>query len=662
MGTVSGGQGELDFDRRIQEHTSPGFKGAVKLLPQNPTPPAPATGAVIFEPRIDGNIADYSGIPANRLYAANEKTILVTEKPQWIPPLDYPFVEQNCHIPPVCKTGENYVLRSGRDNPQYYKVSLDGFAATVDYYVKYGKAINKREAEERNIRLLDEARKKMNDTDNPVDPESYDYRYYKSILNGTYKSIKPSPIRLLSARSMTRTQAQFFKENNVGKREMWDLWREIRTSLEQKMTDMSCQYEDLKSSYTKGAETSYGDKNTNTALLDEFGILVKRQNGDAIDKREIGKIREALNRIMPVFGNLKTICSEYGLKVSHSGTKNMHARKSIGIFFDVFRAIGVKFGDTKNNHLVLAHELAHFLDSQAGKEIEHFFSSDNPRSTENRIAALFRTEMNQRSTATQKSKYVQRTCECFARAMEQFTAFAVSAEQYLHYCKREAYAPDDAFREKLLPRIEDLITERQGLWHKGEPCMKNTHELFKSLEIQADKETSDYQPDMNIGGMDDDFLEKMAVHACNQMEWYNKTIERYKAMESLPRNTLETLKEAKRVEYLCSAFEQEYRERLEKPDSPLFPVYPPDITADRFKEHFLVLMKSPQYNDSPAYTAGILINKALPRNREGINEFLKKEGCVDGDATTKVLRSWTETGHKKVPEKKRNTPEIGVFS
>jgi hypothetical protein len=651
MGTVTGIQGELDFDRLIPENASPVFKAIPRAIPQKAEPSAKTADRFIFEPLPDGNTADYSGFPANRMYIANEKTILTAERPQWVPPLDYRFVAQNSHIPPVRKIGENYVLQSGKDSPLYYKLSLDGFAATVDYYVKYGKALNRRKAEERNGQLLKEALENFNNRDTPLIPGSRDYPYYKSVIDGTFK-IKPSPIRLLSVRIMTYKQRDFFKENKTGQREMWDEWRDIRTSLEQKMNDMSCQYDDLESSYAKGAETSYGDKNTSNALFEEFGILVKRQNGDAINRQEIGEIRHAFNRIKPVFGNLKTICAAYRLKVSHSGTKHMHARKYIGIFHEAYRAIGVKFGDTKNNHLVLAHELSHFLDSQAGKDAGHFFSSDKPGTIENRIAALFRKEMNQRSNATKNSKYLQRTCECFARAMEQFAAFAVSTEQYLYYCKSEAYAPDDSFREKLLPPIEYLIAERQDLWHKGETAMSNNPESFKSLEIQAVKETAEYRPSMNIGGMDDDFLEKMAVHASNRREWYLKTIERYKTMETLPQNTLETLKEARRVERLCSAFEKEYRKRLEKPDSPLFPIYPPDITADRFKEQFIALMKSPEYNKVPEHTAGILASKALPHNRDAVNEFLKSSGCAGEETTRKALQSWIENEHRQMPGKK----------
>jgi hypothetical protein len=651
MGTVNGSQGELDFDGALSEKALPAGEAVPRIMPKKAEPAINAADGFRFEPLISENTADYSGFPANRMYTANVKNILTAGRPQWVPPFEYQFVERNCHIPPVRKIGEHYYMTSGKDDPLYYKVSLDGFASAIDYYVKYGKALNRRKAEEKNISLIEEAGKKLNNKEHPLNPESFDYRYYTAILKGTNK-VKPSPIRLLSIRSMTRTQAAFFKQNGLGKREMWDSWRDIRGSLEQKMMDMSCQYEDLESSYGKGAETSYGDKNTNKTLFEEFGILVKRQNGDAINREEIAEIKDAFNKIKPVFGSLKTICAEYGLKISHSGVKHMHARKFIGIFFDVYQAIGVKFGDTADSHLILAHELSHFLDSRAGRETEHFFASDRPGSKENLIAGVFCKEMNQRTKAVKNSKYFQRTCECFARAMEQFTAFAVSPVQYLAYCKKGAYAPDNPFREKILPLIEDLITERRGLWYKGEAGMENKKELFESLEIQADKETADYRPNINIGGMDDDFLEKMAVHACNQREWYFHTIERYKAMETLSGNTLETLKEARRVERLCSDFEKEYRERLKKPDSALFPVYPGDITAGRFKEHFITVMKSPEYGKYPERAAGMLVNKAPPHNRDAVSEFLKNSGCADAKTTQKVLQSWIEDEHKQRPGKK----------
>jgi hypothetical protein len=659
MGALNDKQVEFDFDSDILEQAFAEEKAIPRSMPQKKEQAIKTADEFHFEPIVNGNIVDYSDFPANRMYIAKGKNILTTERPQWVPPFEYGFIERNSHMPPVRKMDEYFYMSSGKDDPLYYKMSLDGFAATVDYYVKYGKALNRREAEAKNISLIEEAKKKLNDKEHPLNTESYDYRYYASILNGTHK-VRPSPIRLLSIRTMTRSQAAFFKENGIGKKEMWDSWKDIRTSLEQKLIDMSCQYEDLESSYDKGAETSYGDKNTNKTLFEEFGILVKRQNGDAINQKEIGEISDAFNKVKPVFGSIKTLSAEYGLKISHSGIKHMHARKFIGLFNHAYRAIGVKFGDTTKGHLVLAHELAHFLDSQAGKETEHFFSSDRPGSKENSIARIFRKEMNQRSKTIKNSKYFQRTCECFARAMEQFAAFVTSPEQYRAYCGAQAYVPDTPFQEKLLPLIRKLIIERQELWHKGELNMKNSPEIFKALEQQAERETVDYRPPTDIAEMDDDFLEQMSRLACNRHDESQKTIESYKAMAVLPNHLLEMLKESQRGKRLGALFEEEYQKRLKKPDSALFPVYPGDITANRFKEHFLTLMKSNEYNKTPAHVVSLLLDKASRKNEREINELLKNEGCVNEEATLKILAIWTGGEKSRKPRKSRDAAEPGM--
>jgi hypothetical protein len=652
----------LDFENPLQEKAPYEIHKTLQKEASKQEPVKIVKDNFHFEPFIDGKVVDYSAFPANRMFSTNDKTVLATERPEWVPPLNYKYVGDNYHIPPVCKIGEKYLMCTGEYNPQYYKLSLDGFAATVDYYIKYGKALNRQEAAKKNSRLFEEANEKFNNKDKPLLPGTSPYRYYKSILDGEHK-IKPSPIRLLSINRMTSDQSRFFQENNLNKVETWKAWSEIRANLEQKMMDMSCQADDLESAYTKGAETSYGDKNINNTLFQEFGILVKRQNGDAINQEEIKEIKEAFDKIKPVFGNLKNVCAEYGLKVSHSGIKNMHARKTaIGIFYDIYKAVGVKFGDTSMNHLVLAHELSHFLDSRAGKENSHFFLSDKPGSLENQIAVCFRHEMNKNKKTTIDSKYFNRTCECFARTMEQFTAFAVSPVQYLYYCKNEAYVPDTAFREKVIPLIEKLIEERQTVWHTEETVMDNKPGTFETLEAEAARETADYQPGMNIKGMTDDFFEGMARLGCNQREWYRETIERYRRMEKLPRNTLEILKESKRVERLTTEFELEYRERLKQPGTSLFPIYPADITAEQFKDNFITLMKLPHYNKSPLSTSGMLIGKALPHNREAINEFLKKEGCVDETATLKLLQSWTNGEKTRKLKKERDVPIIGIAS
>jgi hypothetical protein len=75
--------------------------------------------------------------------------------------------------------------------------------------------------------------------------------------------------------------------------------------------------------------------------------------------------------------------------------------------------------------------------------------------------------MNKKETRTGNSKYFNRTCECFARAIEQFTAYRIAPEQYKQYCNREAYAGHDAFTQKIVPLVETLVRERHEFW----PCV-----------------------------------------------------------------------------------------------------------------------------------------------------------------------------------------------
>jgi hypothetical protein len=274
------------------------------------------------------------------------------------------------------------------------------------------------------------------------------------------------------------------------------------------MLDMSCQIEDLQSSYAKGTETSYGDKNTSDSLKEKYGVLVKRQNGDRINQKEIAEIAAALDKIRPVFGNLKNISEEYGLKISHAGVKHMFARKFTGLFYDVHKAIGVSFADKETDFLVLAHEYAHFLDSRAGRKENHFFASDRPGTPENAVAKEFRAVMNKKEERTINSKYLNRTCECFARAMEQFTAYQVSPAQFDRYCGSESYVDRASFEAKMVPLIETVLGERHDLWHCvssnsgaaklkefGIPAEDNTGPRFKkNLLLLCDSEEYKEKP------------------------------------------------------------------------------------------------------------------------------------------------------------------------
>ncbi|MDR2079999.1 MAG: hypothetical protein LBP74_09795 [Treponema sp.] len=462
-------QFDLDFSGDFLNVTFPAVslpKVSMPRLKEAPPPPKTEAGpeGFSFDPITRGNVTDYSTFPANRIYIANEKTILKSGAPPWIPPFNQDFMRANAFMPAVLKDRDTYLMAASHNFLKMYRLSIDGLAATVDYYTKYQKALNSKEAEATRTRLLEEARKWLEANKTVHNGSDVHKRYYESIVKGEHK-IRVKPVRLLSTSRMTHSQMKLFIDNGLKKHAAWDAYRIIKEEVRQKMLDMSCQIEDIQSSYTKGTETSYGDKNTNGSLKETYGVLLKRQNGDTIKQEEINEITAALDKIRPVFGDLKAISAEYGLKISHAGIKNMYARKAVGIFYDGHKAIGISFADKDTDFLVLAHEYAHFLDSQAGRSHNHFFASDKPGSAENAIAKEFRSVMNKKRDSTKNSKYLNRTCECFARAMEQFTACRVSPEQYKHYCGNEAYAKDDIFQAKIIPLVKTLLTERHDLWH-----------------------------------------------------------------------------------------------------------------------------------------------------------------------------------------------------
>jgi hypothetical protein len=460
---------DLDFSSDFLDATSPSVSLSKVLIPSSKTETPPkkteaGPEGFSFEPVTRSNVTDYSAFPANRIYIAHEKTILKSGTPPWIPPFNQDFMRANAFMPPVLKDRDAYLMAASRNFSTMYRLSLDGLAATVDYYTKYQKALNNEEAKTTRTRLLKEAKEWLEVNKNVDNGNDFHKRYYESIIKGEYK-IRVKQVRLLSPSRMTHAQMKLFTDNGLEKQDAWDAWRTIKADVRQKMLDMSCQIEDLQSSYAKGTETSYGDKNTSDSLKEKYGVLVKRQNGDIINQKEISEIAAALDKIRPVFGDLKNISEEYGLKISHAGVKHMFARKFTGLFYDVHKAIGVSFADKETDFLILAHEYAHFLDSRAGKKENHFFASDKPGAPENAVAKEFRAVMNKKEERTINSKYLNRTCECFARAMEQYAACQVSPEQYKQYCGNEAYAKDDLFQGKIIPLVKTVIAERHDLWN-----------------------------------------------------------------------------------------------------------------------------------------------------------------------------------------------------
>lgn len=211
---------------------------------------------------------------------------------------------------------------------------------------------------------------------------------------------------------------------------------------------------EIENSYSKGLETSYGDSNLNYSLLAEFGVLVKRQNGDQISEAEILEIKQGLDNSFKTLGLSAAVLKNFGLKISHSGSKRMFANKhAIGIFCRRFNAIGVCFDSQKTGESILAHELAHLVDHLAGKMFDYNYASDIQGGDASEIARIFRRHMN----FVQLSDYQNRTCECFARALQQY--FDYCNGYPLNLDTNGNHVAKEVFQSKLAPLIEKFLTE-----------------------------------------------------------------------------------------------------------------------------------------------------------------------------------------------------------
>ena len=358
-------------------------------------------------------VNDYS-----KVYAFRQKGITKIERPVFIPSIDLNrFERRGCRVE-FKKIADNDYFLFNKD--EIIRVDLDILALTQDYYFKLAKETRKIKNEMRLNELIEE---------------------YGEEKGKRYHSAKR--IKAYTPHQATTFQLNILSNNYL---EAWKIFRANLEELNQKLLDLELETTDSNNTYSKGQHTSYGDCNLNGVLFDSHGVNIKLQNGNPVTFTESDLLKDSLDKVFNVYGDLSPVFREYGLKISFSGDKKMHARKANGIFFPHFRAIGTSQFNTVST---LAHEIAHFMDFYTAKQsnVKRTFSSDEDGSTARKIAGIFRKNMNEITN----SKYMNRTCECFARALQQFVDSSKSTEP--NYCK------DDAFRNEVAPLVESFLQD-----------------------------------------------------------------------------------------------------------------------------------------------------------------------------------------------------------
>jgi hypothetical protein len=415
----------------------------------------------IFSPVITGNIYDYTGVKANAIMLVDPKTILDNPRPSWIPDIDVTHIKRFQFIPPMQKIENNFFLKI---DDKEIRMTPEVFAGTLDYYIKYAKAHNKKEVQKKNNERIENAKETIKafaliPADQLIKQQIFEMQYYSEVVEGK-RQLKEPRLSIMSPNKMSKAQYDLLSGS---RQERWNIYTEMRRELSQKISDMTFQKDDFESVYTKGQLTSYGDSGTQKTLLDSHGVLIKRQNGSLINEKETQEIKNALDTFFHSLFNLRELSKEYGLKVSHAGDRFMHARDSaVGIFSPHYKAIGVSFGKLNNPEWTVAHEYGHFLDHITGQETNHYFRSDQTGSMEYDIATRFRSSMEK----TQDSQYQNRTCECFARAFQEYSAYRM--QQLPDFLDEHNtignYVNQKLFIKEFVPKFERLIEERQKLY------------------------------------------------------------------------------------------------------------------------------------------------------------------------------------------------------
>lgn len=405
-----------------------------------------------------GELNDYTKVIPVNIHLANPKTILTTEKPSYIPEMDESYFKRGNYQVVAYKLNENqYYMTTGNEEVGAV-VSLDVLAATQHYYFTKANEIYKKKLEAHTKKEVEEVKKKLEDNNN-----KRDYSYYQRIVEGKIKvKLYEKAPRVLPENKMSWIQATLYKEMGVDTNKRWTVQKELITEIKQKMSDMKIQYEDMLNTYSKGADTSYGDKGTKDDLLKSHGVLVKRQNGSEIKPEEIQQIDKTLSQIYEVFGDRKSMSSKFGLKISHSGDVRMHARKAVGLFSPTYHAIGVSaISGEKHFGFTLAHEFGHFMDYYLGHQKGYNYASDDYAGKTNEIAKEFRENME----TAQLSDYQNGTCECFARALSQYYSHVTGfADDYQEESNSEGNHPTkEKFEEKIKPLIEKWFKENEEL-------------------------------------------------------------------------------------------------------------------------------------------------------------------------------------------------------
>ena len=507
------------------------------------------------------NVADFTKVKTD-VISFNEETILIDEPPAYIPFINEErFKRRGGILDAIRLTNDTYVVsysdfkyKTFEGQSQVFLLTLDQLVLTNLYYLTKLKATYQAEADRKTERSK-ESYKSI-----PLERRERHYaqkNFYNSIPKAVQKKYSETQWNELSleqkeelAPAYKRYSAERFKaklesdemyrsfhdmynvfinpeaqkytknkntgeikyikigETSIGmyaSPEVWTYWEKFRDMMNYKLKDINFQREEVSENYKTAIETSFGESNTNNSLYADFGVLVKRQNGDDINQVEINQIENSLINVFKVFGGLKQEFISSSIKISHTGKKLVFAQKAVGCYISNMGTIACseKYGELQFNS-TMAHEIAHFIDNKIGIKNGKRWETDNYESTAGIIAFTFRNHMNK--PKSEQSDYINATKECFARAMQQYfvmKTYGDDAEIVYGYnnfvvpeiiSNQEIFVKKEIFNEKIKPFIELFLEENKDFFNEQiriEDINKEVEETIKDIPQELSQNKND---------------------------------------------------------------------------------------------------------------------------------------------------------------------------
>lgn len=516
---------------------------------------------------IHSRIPDFTKISSLNI-SFDEENILEMPKPAYVPLIDEEMFARKGYIFDAIRVSvDKYILstvtvikesttdfkteNTGKTNDAYQPlvlVTLDQLILTLDYYYKKAKANASKKAEQDTKRqeeyydkLPIERRKRY--IEQPgfygalpavIKKKITKEQYEKLSFEEKEKIYKPfkrvGPKRLASKLDDNHMWASFHdmyqrfinkdawpidKEGKLiingrsgfgtfGNPETFRYWYQFRDMMEFKIKDIRVQRMELSDIRKEAIETSFGLRNTDPVLQPEYGILVKRQNGEKINATDIEQIRQAWVDVNKVYGSLKDLALKNTLKISHTGKTLIFASKAMGVLVPSMGTIAVsdKYGDQMFK-MVMAHEVGHFIDNEIGKLNSKRWATDDYESKAGIIAFTFRNNMNK--PKQEQTDYINSTKECFARAMEQYFGFAkygddvemhYAQDKTIYYSTSDAYLNKEKFNTLVKPLIDAFLEEQKQIFTVFVEQNNDAEEAIETLELL-----------ISIGGTDEQINE-----------------------------------------------------------------------------------------------------------------------------------------------------------